>query len=97
MRIFTEKPLRLYADAHPDARIALKDWTKKVKKSNWQNLADIKKDFNSVDSVGNDRYVFNIKGNNHRLVVIIRFTPQFVFIRFIGTHAEYDRINCLTI
>ena len=49
--------------------------------------------FNSVDSVGNQRYVFNIKGNDYRMVVVIKFTPQNVLIRFIGTHAEYDKIK----
>ena len=60
-------------------------------------LAFIKKDFPSVDYVGNQRYVFNIKGNNYRLVFVIKFVPQFVFIRFVGTHAEYDKIDCSTI
>jgi mRNA interferase HigB len=62
-----------------------------------REFADIKKTFNSVDSVGNQHYVFNIRGNNYRLVVVIQFTPQFVYVRFIGTHAEYDKIDCSTI
>jgi len=49
--------------------------------------------FNNVDYVGNDRYVFNIKGNHYRLVVVIRFLKGRVFIRFVGTHAEYDKIQ----
>ena len=57
------------------------------------NFADIRTTFNSVDYVGNQHYVFNIKGNDFRLVVVIKFTPQQVFIRFVGTHAEYDKIN----
>ncbi len=94
MRIFTERTLREYADKHPDAEIALKCWVQKVKKSKWKNLSDIKRSFNSVDYVGNQRYVFNIRGNNYRLVVLIRFTPQFVYVRFVGTHEEYDKIDC---
>lgn len=97
MRIFTEKPLKQYADIHPEAKSAIQDWVKKVKESNWSTLADIKQTFNSVDYVGNQRYVFNIKGNDDRLVVVIQFKPQFVYIRFIGTHAEYDKIDCSTI
>lgn len=93
MRIFTEKPLKEYAERHPEAKTAIQDWIKKVKESKWQTLADIKQTFNSVDYVGHQRYVFNIKGNDYRLVVVIQFKPQFVYIRFIGTHAEYDRIN----
>lgn len=53
----------------------------------------MRKDFNSVDYVGNQRYVFNIKGNNYRLIVAVKFTPELVYIRFVGTHQEYDRID----
>ena len=60
-------------------------------------FADIKNTFNSADYIGNQRYVFNIKGNNYRIVVVIKFTIKFVYIRFVGTHSEYDRIDCLTI
>ena len=94
MRIITEEPLKLYIELHPDCKTALQDWVKKVKAATWQNFADVKKTFNSADNVGNQRYVFNIRGNNHRLVVVIKFTIQWVYIRFIGTHAEYDKIDC---
>ena len=97
MRIFTEKPLKLYAESHPDAKTAIQNWVKKVKESRLQTLADIKQTFNSVDYIGNQHYVFNIKGNDYRLVVVIQFRSQFVYVRFIGTHAEYDRIDCSTI
>lgn len=53
----------------------------------------MRKDFNSVDYVGNQRFVFNIKGNNYRLIVAVKFTPELVYIRFVGTHQEYDRID----
>ncbi|MGN1245416.1 MAG: type II toxin-antitoxin system HigB family toxin [Muribaculaceae bacterium] len=97
MRIFTEKPLREYAERHPEAKTALQEWVQKVKRSQWTNLADIKHTFNSVDYIGNQHYVFNIKGNDYRLVVVIQFRPQFVYVRFIGSHKEYDRIDCSTI
>jgi len=97
MRIFTEQRLKEYTEEHPESKIALQDWVSIVKKSDWTCFADIKKTYNSVDYVGNQRYVFNIKGNNYRLVVVIKLTIQFVYIRFIGTHNEYDKINCLTI
>jgi mRNA interferase HigB len=98
MRIFTEQTLREYIEKHPDTRTALQEWVTIVKRSEWRCFADVKATFNSVDNVGNQHYVFNIKGkNNHRLVVVIEFTIQFVYIRFIGTHAEYDRIDCSTI
>ena len=57
------------------------------------DFADIKKTFNSVDYVGNQHYVFNIKGNDFRLVVVVKFTPKNVYIRFVGTHSEYDKIT----
>lgn len=97
MRIFTEQALRDYAESHPDVKVALQEWTTIVKQNKWTCFADVKKTFNSVDNVGNQRYVFNIKGNNYRLVVVIKFTIKFVYIRFIGTHKEYDKIDCSTI
>jgi len=93
MRIFTEQALREYAEEHPDSKVALQEWVTIVKKSEWACFADIKKTFNSADSVGNQHYVFNVKGNNYRLVVVVKFTVKFVYIRFIGTHKEYDKIN----
>jgi mRNA interferase HigB len=97
MRIFTEQKLKEYVEQHPESKVALQDWASIVKHSTWACFADVKKTFNSVDNIGNQRYVFNIKGNNYRLIVVIKFTIQFVYIRFIGTHTEYDKINCLTI
>lgn len=97
MRIITEEPLKAYIKLHPDTETALKAWVKTVKNSDWKNFADIKKSFNSVDNVGNQHYVFNIRGNNHRLVVVIKFTIKWVYIRFIGTHEEYDKIDCSNI
>lgn len=97
MRIIPEEPLKKYIELHPDTKSALQDWVKKVKEAQWQNFNDVKRTFNSVDSVGNQHYVFNIRGNNHRLVVVIKFTIHWVYIRFIGTHEEYDKINCSTI
>ena len=79
---------------HPDAIGALNKWYSDCKAANWNSLADIKQMFNTVDYVGNDRYVFNIKGNDYRLVVMIFFNIRTMFIRFIDTHSEYDKIDC---
>jgi len=95
--MFAHRTLVLFYTEHPDAKTALEEWYTKVIDAEWQCYADIKKTFNSVDSIGNQRYVFNIKGNNYRLVVVIKFTVHFVYVRFIGTHAEYERIDCKTI
>ena len=92
MRIIARKKIVEYYIEHPQAKAALDVWYAKTEKAEWHSLKDIKQTFNSVDYVGNQHYVFNIKGNDYRLVVVVKFTPQYVFIRFIGTHAEYDKI-----
>ena len=97
MRIFTEQTLKEYIEKHPDARAALQEWVSIVKHSEWKCFADIKATFNSVDNVGNQHYVFNIKRNKYRLVVVVKFVMGYVFIRFVGTHAQYDKIDCSTI
>ena len=97
MRIFTEQTLKEYIAKNPKSKVALQEWVTIVKKSNWSCFSDVKSTFNSVDNVGNQHYVFNIKGNTYRLVVVIKFTIKFVYIRFIGTHSEYDKIDCRTI
>lgn len=97
MRIFTEKTLKEYIEIHSDAKTAIQEWVDIVKRSEWTCFADVRRTFNSADSVGNQRYVFNIKGNFYRIVAVIKFTIKFVYIRFIGTHSEYDRIDCRNI
>ena len=97
MRIFVYKTLVEYYTQHPDAKSALEDWYNKTKEAQWNNFSEIKKTFNSVDSAGNKRYVFDIKGNNYRLIAVVLFIPKYVYVRFIGTHAEYSKIDCSTI
>lgn len=80
-----------------DARVALERWYHLSLKAEWKNLADMKEDFPFVDYVGNQRYVFNIKGNKYRLIVVVKFLMGYIFIRFVGTHKEYDKIDCTTI
>jgi len=93
MRVITYKAIDTYSELHPDAKLALDEWYNKTEESQWNCFADVKKTFNSVDSVGNKRYVFNIKGNSYRVIALILFTPKIVYIRFIGTHSEYDKIK----
>ncbi len=85
--------IRNFIALHADADVALRDWYKRTTKADWNNLADIKRTFNSVDYVGNDRYVFNIKGNNYRIVTVVIFIHKRVYMRFVGTYEEYDRIK----
>lgn len=93
MRIISQKTIVDFYTQYPESKTALESWSKTVKKAKWNCFADVKKSFNAVDYVGNRRYVFNIKGNDFRMIAIIGYTPQKVFIRFIGTHAEYDKIT----
>lgn len=97
MRIFTEQRLKEYIAERPETKTALQEWASIVKRSEWKCFADVKATFNTVDNVGNQHYVFNILGNRFRLVVVIKFTIKFVYIRFIGTHEEYDKIDCRNI
>lgn len=97
MRVIARNKIIEYYNTHPDAKIALEEWYQKVKKAEWASLNDIRKMFNSVDYVGNQHYVFNIKGNNHRLIVVVKFSIKTVLIRFIGTHAEYNQIDAKNI
>lgn len=96
MRIVSHKKLKEFYETsgREDTRIALERWYNIVENAEWKDLNDIKIDFPSVDYVGNQHYVFNIRGNNCRLVVVIKFMMGYVFVRFIGTHKEYDKIDC---
>ncbi len=97
MRIFTEKTLKEFIELHNDSRTAIQEWVEIVRRSEWSCLEDIKNTFDSADSVGNQHYVFKVRGNCYRIVAIVKFTIKFVYIRFIGTHSEYDRIDCRNI
>ena len=93
MRVISFSMLIEFVAQQADADIAMRDWYKRVSKANWNSFADIKETFNSADYVGNDRYVFDIKGNNYRIVAIVLFINKKVYMRFVGTHEEYDRIK----
>lgn len=77
-----------------DAKVALERWYDITIKAQWHNFADVKKDFPATDFVGNQHYVFNIKGNKYRLVAVIKFVIGRIYIRFVGTHKDYDKIDC---
>lgn len=96
MRIIAKKTLNSFGDHHPDAREALRAWHADVRKACWKSPTDIKRVYANASIVGNNRAVFNIRGNQYRLVVAINWRAGIVFIRFIGTHAAYDRIDAAT-
>lgn len=93
MVIISYRQLRDYFHRHAEVKEALNAWYAIVDSSDWTNYHEMKRAFGSVDAVGNDRYVFNIKGNKFRLIAMIFFNRRTVYIRFIGTHPEYDRIK----
>lgn len=97
MHIVSRTRLIEFWKKHEDAETALRVWFKKADQAKWANINELKTDFPSADYVGNNRVVFNIKGNNYRLIVLVFFTGHKLFIRFVGTHAEYDKIDAKTI
>ena len=97
MRIIAISTLKDFWEKHPDSEQPLKEWYTKTCRTKWTSMSDMRDDFNSVDYVGNQHYVFNIKGNKYRLVAAVKFNPALVYIRFIGSHEEYERINVSTI
>lgn len=76
-----------------DAKLPLDTWYHEAKRGNWKSWADIKEQYGSASVLKNSRVVFNIGGNKYRLVVAINYPAQVIYIRFVGTHKEYDRIN----
>lgn len=93
MRIIAKKTPVAFYKKHQDAETALEEWYEKTENADWNNFAQIKQTFNSADSVGNNRVVFNIKGNQYRLITLVLFKIKMVYIRFIGTHKEYEDIK----
>ena len=93
MRIIAVKTLKLFWKRHNDTEQPLKAWYAEVKAANWRSPAEIKRFYRSASILGNNRVVFNIKGNSYRLVTAVNYNFKIVYIRFIGTHKEYDKIN----
>jgi mRNA interferase HigB len=94
LRIFNRSTLVEFWKKHPDSESPLRLWFSIVEKATWSGPADVRVAFGSADFLANNRVVFDIKGNSYRLVAQVKYAPLFlVFVRFLGTHAEYDRID----
>ena len=93
MHIISVKALKLFLEAYPDAESALKAWILYVKKVQWTKPSDVLESFNNADTLKNNRVVCNIAHNKYRLIVKVEYKKNAVFIRFIGTHKEYDKID----
>ena len=93
MRVIARRTLREFWEEHADVEQALKAWFQEVSKSNWVSFQELKQDFPSASILQDNRIVFNIKGNNYRLIVKFNLEYQMAWIRFIGTHSQYDKID----
>lgn len=93
MRIISKRTLREFWEKHRDCEQSLLIWYKEVYKNKFLNSQEIKENFPNCRPIGNFRFIFNIKGNNYRLIVKISFELQTVWIKFIGTHNDYNKID----
>lgn len=97
MRIISRSPLRNFAEKHPRSNDPLEAWYRRVLHVEWETPADVKRDYRTADILPDNRVVFNISGNHYRLIVHINYRRKIVYIRFLGTHAEYDKIDATII
>lgn len=96
-RIFVKSTLREFWESHPDSEQYLKTWYDTAMSSSWKNPNEVKQTYANASILKDGRIVFNIRGNTYRLVTKFNFEKQWIFIRFIGTHMEYDKIDVNTI
>jgi mRNA interferase HigB len=97
MHLVSLPPLLNFAVKHPDAKQAILAWCEEVKKARWKQPADIKAHYASASILKSRRVVFNLKGNEYRLIVAVAYSVGFVYIKFIGTHTEYDAVDANTV
>ena len=98
MRLSNKEVIEEYIKKHADSKRAFNKWIASIEDVNWTHHNDVKAEFPTDDYVGKGRYVFNIKGNKYRTVTVVVFISNLVSVQFVGTHAEYDKIeDCSTI
>src|SRR5512133_190358 len=97
MRVIALRALREFWEQHPEARPAPEAWYYDARRATWKAPSDIKESYRNASVVGKNRVVFNIKGNSYRLVVAVQYEHGIVFVRFVGTHRDYDRIDVETV
>lgn len=93
MRVIAKKILRDFWFKHSDCEQQLKSWYQEAEKGNWKTLNELKSDYPNASILEGNRVCFNIKGNKYRLIIKINFHYQMMWVRFIGTHSEYDKID----
>lgn len=97
MNVVTRQRLVAFWTLHPKAKVPLAAWYRHAKAANWSTPQDVREDFRSADFIGDNRVIFNIGGNNYRLVVRISYTFKQVLVKFVGSHKDYDGIDPETI
>lgn len=97
MRVISRKPLREFATKHPPAKAPLDAWYAEACRADWASFADVKARYGSADVVAGNRVVFNIGGNKYRLIAKMAYRSRTLYVRFVGTHAEYDKTDAETI
>ncbi len=97
MRVIAVKTLRDFWRKHPGAEVPLRSWYAMASRVTWRAPAEVKAAYRNASIIANSRIVFNIKGNDYRLVVAVYYNPKMMFIRFIGTHGDYDKIDASTV
>ena len=97
MRIIAKKILRDFWTIHKDCEQQLKSWYQEASKAEWKNLNELKAEYPNASILSDNRVVFNSKGNSYRLIIKMNFDYQMIWIRFIGTHPEYDKIDATKI
>ena len=97
MRIIARSTLQKFWETYPDAEQPLKAWFDEASRLKWDSQANIKSTYRNASIIANNRVVFNIKGNDYCLIVHVRYDIGIIFIRFIGTHQEYDNVDAKTI
>src|ERR1051326_6950761 len=93
MRVISRKRLTDFARIHLDAKPGLNAWFYEAKDADWANPAQVKKQYATASILGNGRVVFNVSGNKYRLIVKINYAYRIIYVRFVGTHSDYDKIN----
>jgi mRNA interferase HigB len=93
MNVISKRTLIKFYEKHPQAKIPLEVWHADTRKAEWKIPEDIKKNYSTASFLEDNRIIFNIKGNDYRLIVHIDYMRKIVRIKFIGTHSEYDKIN----
>ena len=97
MRVIALSTLAFYWTKHPETRVALQRWADIVKSANWATTGEVQATFCKAKVLNGERIRFDVSGGDYRLIAAFKFSSQIAFVKFIGTHAEYDRVDAFTI